>query len=229
MLFGNSWDSIMSAAQAVSPDEPTTSTNETGRRKLPERPSTILVADDEHLVASGIAAHLTDLGHHVVGPASDGEEAILHCERAHPDMALLDIRMPKQDGLTAARIIYERFAIPVVILSAYSDPEYVGDASRLGVFGYLLKPVTQDQLRAAISVAWSRYVDASENQREISDLRQRLENRKLIEQAKWILVKRKGIDEPEAMRLLQRQARNNRRPLVEVAQAVLESEDLLSG
>jgi response regulator NasT len=193
------------------------------RGKLPDRPATVLVADDEHLVASGVAAILTDLGYQVVGPACDGEEALRLCERARPDLALLDIRMPGLDGLSA---IFDRLGIPVMILSAYSDPEYVGSACRQGVFGYLLKPATHDQLRVAISIAWARFLDFAAQGAEIDNLRQRLENRKVVEQAKWVLVKRKGVEEPEAMRLLQRHARNNRRPIVEVARSILENEDL---
>ena len=190
--------------------------------------STILVADDEHLVASGIVTNLTGLGYKVVGPASSGEEAIELCGQSSPDLAVLDIRMPGTTGLEAARTIYQRFGVPVVILSAYSDPEYVDDAADSGVFGYLLKPVSQDQLRAALDVAWKRFQRSCDQSAEIESLRQRLEDRKIIEQAKWILVKRKSIDEPEAMRLLQRHARNNRRTLADVARSILENEDLFS-
>src|SRR2546422_4611745 len=93
--------------------------------KVPPHPHKILIADDEHLVASGLAVNLRELGYEVVGPATDGEQAIELCRNHHPDMALLDIRMPKKDGLEAAEIIFRRMGIPVMIFSAYSDPEYV--------------------------------------------------------------------------------------------------------
>jgi response regulator NasT len=186
----------------------------------------LLVADDEHLVASGVAVNLRELGYEVVGPAADGEEAIELCRTHKPDMALLDIRMPKKDGLAAAEVIFRKMGIPVMIFSAYSDPEYVTSGNRVGVFGYLLKPVTQDQMRVGISVAWGRFLDYMNQNSEISTLKERLEHRKIIEQAKWIIVKRKGVEEPEAMKLLQRQARNNRRTLVDVARSVLENENL---
>lgn len=195
-------------------------------RKYAPHPSRLLVADDEHLVASGVAVNLRELGYEVIGPAADGDEAIELCRMHHPDMALLDIRMPKKDGLTAAETIFRRMGIPVMIFSAYSDPEYVTSGNRVGVFGYLLKPVTQDQMRVGISVAWGRFLDYMNQNSEISTLKERLEHRKIIEQAKWIIVKRKGVEEPEAMRLLQRQARNNRRTLVDVARSVLENENL---
>lgn len=202
----------------VSPDE------KTRNLKLPEHPSKILVADDEHLVASGLAANLKELGYFVIGPAADGDEAISMAEALQPDLALLDIRMPKKDGLAAAEIIFRKMALPVIIFSAYSDPEYVDAGTKVGVFGYMLKPVTQDQLRVNISVAWSRFIDYANKNSEIASLKQRLEDRKIIEQAKWLIVDRKSIPEPEAMKMLQRQARNNRRTLVDVAMSLIENQ-----
>ncbi|MDP6479032.1 MAG: response regulator [Phycisphaerales bacterium] len=194
---------------------------------LPEAPARVLVADDEHLVAAGMVAALTDLGYTVIGPASNGEEAIAHARKERPDLAVLDIRMPGTDGLAAAETIYNELRIPVVMVSAYSDPEYVNSGNRIGVFGYLLKPVNRDQLRVGLEVSWSRFLRHLELAVEVDSLKDRLEQRKIIEQAKWIIVKRKNVEEPEAMRMLQKQARNGRRPLVEVAQAVIESESLL--
>jgi AmiR/NasT family two-component response regulator len=195
-------------------------------KKYPPHPTKLLIADDEHLVASGVAVNLRELGYQLIGPAANGEEAIELCRIHQPDMALLDIRMPKKDGLQAAEIIFRRMGIPVMIFSAYSDPEYVASGTRVGVFGYLLKPVTQDQMRIGLSVAWGRFLDYVNQNAEITSLKERLEHRKLIEQAKWVLVKRKGVEEPEAMKLLQRQARNNRRTLIDVARSVLENENL---
>jgi two-component system, response regulator PdtaR len=194
--------------------------------KLPAHPRKLLIADDEHLVTSGLAANLEELGYTVAGPATDGDEAIELCRTEHPDMALLDIRMSKKDGLAAGEVIFQRMGIPVIIFSAYSDPEYVDAGNRVGVFGYMLKPVTQDQLRVGISIAWGRFLDYASQNTEIHSLKERLEHRKIIEQAKWIIVKRKGVSEPEAMKTLQTQARNNRRTLVDVARSVLENESL---
>jgi two-component system, response regulator PdtaR len=195
-----------------------------GRTTLPSR---LLVADDEHLIASDLAETLRALGYEVIGPAADGVEAIALCEREQPDMALLDIRMAKKDGMAAAQLIFGELGVPVMIFSAYSDQEYVESGARVGIFGYLLKPVSKDQLRVAIPVAWSRYMAFTEQHGQILALKERLEQRKLIEQAKWIIVKRKAISEPEAMRLLQAQARNNRRPMIDIATMIVESETLL--
>lgn len=198
----------------------------TPNASLPDRPSTILVADDEHLVASGVASNLKELGYLVLGPATDGEDAIDTCRRLQPDLAMLDIRMPKVDGLAAAATIYHELGIPVVIFSAFSDQEYVDSSNKTGVFGYLLKPLTQDQIRVSITLAWGRYCDAMRQHSEIASLKQRLEDRKTIEMAKWIVVRRKGLEEPEAMRLMQSQARNTRRKLVDIARSILENEEI---
>jgi len=191
-------------------------------------PRRLLVADDEHLVATGLCHNLEELGFSVIGPASDGEQAIALCKRERPDLALMDIRMPRMDGLAAAEVIYRQLGIPAIILSAFSDPQCVESASRVGVFGYLLKPVTLDQLRVCVTVSWGRFVEAAEQVTQIHGLKQRLEDRKIIEQAKWVIVKRKGIEEPDAMKLLQRQARNTRRTLADVAQSVIENDSLFS-
>jgi response regulator NasT len=222
----NSPVSSTAAAPANAGETPEHEVSHESWRRLPAHPHRVLVADDEHLVASGVAVNLRELGYEVIGPAADGDEAINFCRHARPDIALLDIRMPKKDGLAAAEVVFRNMGVPVMIFSAYSDPEYVSNGNRVGVFGYLLKPVTQDQMRVGLSVAWGRFLDYARQHTEIGSLKERLEQRKIIEQAKWILVKRRGLEEPDAMRLLQKQARNNRRTLVEVAKAVLDNDQL---
>lgn len=210
-----------------SPHEGTTSARRTlSADGLPKSPVRILAADDEHLVAAELTLLLTDLGYTVVGPASDGESAVRLAQSALPDLALLDIRMPKRDGLSAAKEMFDELAIPVVILSAYSDEEYVKTAQEAGVFGYLIKPVQKEQLRVCISVAWSRFTNHVAQQGENALLRKRLEDRKTIESAKWLLVSRKSITEPEAMKLLQKTARDSRQQLVVVATGVLKGESI---
>lgn len=194
----------------------------------PDHPRKLLLADDEHLVASGIAGSLQELGYTVIGPASNGDQAIELCRSDPPHMALLDICMGQPDGLDVARVLFEEMGVPVIIFSAYSDENYVQTGSRVGVFSYLLKPLPKEQLHAAISVGWSRYRAWFEQETEIRRLRRRLEDRKVIEQAKWLIVQHKGVEEPQAMKILQTQARNTRRPLVEVARGVVETHSLLS-
>lgn len=192
-------------------------------------PVRLLVADDEHLVAAGLKANLEELGFEVVALAADGDQAIEACREHRPDLALLDIRMPGRDGLDAAKVIFRRMGVPAMMLSAYSDSDYVKHANLAGVFGFLLKPISLDQLRAGIGIAWGRYREQLAMNDEIAGLKQRLEDRKIIEQAKWIIVKRKEVSEPEAMKVLQRHARNTRRTLADVARSMIENEDLLGG
>jgi len=180
------------------------------------------------MVATGLASLLAELDYEVIGPVGNGRSAIEACLTETPDLALLDICMPDLNGLEAADQIFESFGIPTVIFSAFSSPEYVEGSRRNSIFGYLLKPVDEAQLRVGISLAWSRYLEQVNRENEIDTLRQRLEDRKIIEQAKWLIVEHKRISEPDAMRALQRQARNHRRPLIEVARSVIENVDLLS-
>ncbi len=193
----------------------------------PNQPSRILVADDEHLVAAGLAATLRELGFDVVAVARDGADAVEMAQSLRPDLAMLDVRMPRVNGVEAAQTIFRSLGIPVVVLSAISDDEFVSCAATAGVFGYLLKPVSQEQLRVNLAIAWGRFLEHTLQSTEILDLRERLADRRIIEQAKWIIVKTKGIDEPEAQRLLQRLARNNRRTLADVARSIVENEQLL--
>ena len=217
------------ADTAVVHEDSTEHTGSTSRKlKLPTHPARILVADDEHLVAAGLRTNLTEMGFAVTGIAADGEQAVELCKQNRPDLALLDLRMPKRDGLETAEILFGQMGIPTIMLSAYSDHESVLHANRIGVFGYLVKPVSEDQLRVAITIAWGRYTDVANQDHEIDALKQRLEDRKMIEQAKWLLVQRKNITEPEAMKQLQMQARSSRRTLPDVARSVLEAEQLFN-
>ena len=189
--------------------------------RLPTKPSRILVADDEYLVAAELTSWLADGGYTTIGPVGTGNEAIRLARSALPDMCLLDIRMPNGDGLTAAKTIMEDPGLPVVILTAYWDKEYVQVAEAAGVFAYLIKPADPNQLMATVEIAWGRYKRFMEEATDRQKLARRLEERKIVEQAKWILVERAGLDEPRALRMLQDRARRNRERLVAVAQRVI--------
>jgi response regulator NasT len=187
----------------------------------PARPGSVLLADDEHLVSLAMTAALASAGYVTVGPAVDGEQAVQLARQAMPDIAVMDIRMPKRGGISAAKELFRDLLIPVVIVSAYSDAEQVQAASEVGVFGYLVKPVTPDQLRAAIEVAWAAYVRFVNERKATEDLRKRLEDRRLIEQAKWLMVSKRGMTEPVAVQVLRQTARDTRRSMVEVAQQII--------
>ena len=187
---------------------------------IPNRPQRVLVAEDEHLVATNLTMMLGDLGYTVL-LATDGQEAVDLARSAKPDIALLDIRMPHRDGLSAAKELHEELGLPVVILSAYSESAEVNGAQQAGVFGYMVKPVQREQLRVGLDIAWNRFTLHQAEAEEARKLRKRLEERRLIEQAKWAMVSGKGMTEPDAMKALQKRARDSRTQLVDVAAAVL--------
>lgn len=190
-----------------------------------KHPSRILVADDEHLVAMGIASALRAVGFDVCGPVADGNAAIDAARTDQPDVALLDIRMPGGDGLECAAALWKELEIPSVILSAFSSAEFLSEAQKAGVFGYLLKPITGEALRATINIAWARAGVMLEQTRRIGQLENTLAVRRTVEMAKWRLIEIRRISEPEAHALLQRTARNERRRLADVADEVLKAGD----
>jgi len=198
-----------------------TSSEERGSSAIPLRPVRILVADDEYLVALDIISQLGACGYTSVGPAPSGNEAVRLARTTIPDLALLDVRMPDGDGLSAAKVIFNELSIPVVILSAYTDEKTLAAARDAGVFAYLVKPSHANQLRATIEVAWGRFQTFMAEREEADLARRRLEERKVIERAKWALVQRTGVDEPTAMRLLEEHARSRGERLITVAERVV--------
>ncbi len=209
----------------MTPKEDTDKKNES--LELPESPSRVLVVDDELLVAQGIMNSLQSLGYEVFGPCKNGEEAVQVCRDNRPDIVIMDIQMPVMDGMQAAQIIFPELDIPVIMLTAYSDDTYLSTCADAGVFGFLLKPASSEQLSAGITIAWERFLDTVGQRSQIVDLKQRLDDRRLIEQAKWIIVKRKNISEPDAMKMLQKQSRSSRKSIAKVARAVIDSDGLL--
>lgn len=193
-------------------------------------PVRILVADDEHLVATGLANSAADLGHKIVGIAADGEIAVQIAREHKPDLALLDIRMPKLSGIDAALLMFSELGIPSIIISAYSDEENVrkihshGEAA--GVFGYVLKPVSREQLSVAIAVALQRAAVNGLQSGRVTQLETNLQHRRTVEQAKWVLVEKKKVTEPQAHEMMQKMARDRRKPLVEIAKMVVETGEL---
>ncbi|MBX3358971.1 MAG: response regulator [Phycisphaeraceae bacterium] len=185
----------------------------------------MLVADDEHLVALGLVAILKELGHDVVGVADDGVKAIELARKHKPEVALLDIRMPKMNGIDVSLVLHEELAIPSIMVSAYSDNEHLAQirqhGAETGIYGYLLKPVSGDDVRVALSIARQRSAVDGYRSHRIGQLEANLANRRTVEQAKWLMVEKLGITEPEAHEKLQRLARDSRRPLIDVAKEVI--------
>ncbi len=185
----------------------------------------ILIADDEAVIRLGLRTMLEAQGYRVVGEAADGTRALDLVSRLKPDLVFLDIKMPGVDGLQAARRLQRDGNTPVVILTAYSDREFVDSAKASGVLAYLVKPVRESDLRPAIEVAMSRFAEIQALRGEVEDLEDSLETRKVVERAKGILMRKLGIEEAEAFNRIQRESRNTRRPMKEIAQSIISDEN----
>jgi two-component system, response regulator PdtaR len=182
----------------------------------------ILIADDEALTRMGLRIMLRDMGHTVVAAAADGVDALrLACE-GHPDLALLDIKMPGMDGLAVAEAISARCPLPVVILSAYSERDLVERAAATAtVQAYLVKPVREADLGPVLELAASRFAEWSALQAEAAGRQQALEDRQLVGRAKGVLMERGGLGEAQAFLEIQGRARRARRTMRQVAEAIL--------
>ena len=187
----------------------------------------ILVAEDESLNALALRSQLEALGHRVVGPAKDGRDAIALARARSIDLAILDIRMPGISGLEAAEQIVQHRPVPVILLTGYSDPEYVAQATLTPIFHSLVKPISIEDLGPAISVACSRFEEWKRFKGEAEALGQKLEDRKLIERAKAVIMEMRGLSESGAYRLLQKESQNRNQPMAEIARTILMAEPLL--
>ncbi len=187
----------------------------------------ILVAEDEPLSAMALQAQLEALGHVVIGPAHNGREAVEMARTNPADLAILDVRMPGLSGLEAAHEIARFTELPVILLSGYSDPDMIEEATRAPVFHYLVKPVSMADLGPAIAVAMTRFNEWKEFRGEAEELEHKLEDRKLIEQAKGVIMEARGLPEAEAYRVLQKESQNSNQPMVEIARSIVMSASLL--
>lgn len=187
----------------------------------------VLIADDEALHNLALSSQLDTLGHQVVATATNGKEAVELAREFKPDIVFLDIRMPVMTGPEAAHQIAADRAIPIVILSAYSDARTVEEATRSPVFHYLVKPVDPDDLAPAIAVARARFYDWADARRQREQLEVKLEERKLIERAKGLLMDTRNLSEREAYRFLQKTSQDKNTPMVELARKILLAAPLL--
>jgi AmiR/NasT family two-component response regulator len=184
----------------------------------------IAVADDEPDMQKYFQKSLPRLGHQVVAVAGNGRELVEKCRTTQPDLVITDIRMPDMDGIDAASAIYKERPVPVVLVSAFHDAELIHRAEADHILGYLVKPIKQPDLEPVIALAMRRFEQFQELRKEAADLRQTVEDRKVIERAKGILMKRAGLDEADAFRHLQKLVSEESRKLADVAQMILIAE-----
>jgi AmiR/NasT family two-component response regulator len=188
----------------------------------------VLVADDNPVVALGLAERLRSLGHEPIGPAADGQEAIELAREREPDLYLFDIEMPNIDGLEAAkRLAGEGLRRPVVVVTGVDDPGLIDRSIASGVSAYLTKPVDARELQAALELAAARHAEFQALEAEVDRAQQALEDRKLVERAKGLLMSALNLSEQDAFRRLQLTARERNLRLADVAARIVEQQSLL--
>ena len=181
----------------------------------------VIIADDESLIRMDLREMLTNLGYLVVGEVADGRSAVNQARELRPDIIIMDIKMPDMDGIEAAKTLTEERIAPVVLLSAYSQRDLVQRAREAGVVAYLIKPYREEELAPAIEVALARFQEFKELETQVTDLEQALETRKLVDRAKGILMDKQGLSEAEAFRKIQKMSMDNRKPMKDVAEAII--------
>ncbi|MDI3548584.1 MAG: two-component system, response regulator PdtaR [Halanaerobiales bacterium] len=192
-----------------------------------QKPLRVLIAEDEHLILMGIESILKRLGHSIIAKANDGEEAIELVLEKKPDLILMDINLPNLDGIEAIKKINQAVVVPAIIISGYHDRKLLEKAKEAGVFGYLVKPVDERELKAAIEICIARFEEFQSLKKDYEHLKDALEARKYIERAKGILMDRNNLKEPEAMKALQKKSRDSNRKIVEVAKEIIKADNIL--
>jgi response regulator NasT len=188
-------------------------------------PLRIAVADDEPDMRDYFVRILPRLGHRVVAVAENGRQLVEVCATAKPDLVITDIKMPEMDGIEAAVQLYGQQPVPVILVSAHQEQSLLERAGADHILGYLVKPIKEADLNPVIALTMRRFEQFEHLRHEAADLRQALEDRKLIERAKGILMKRAGLDEPTAFRRLQKTASDRNLKLAEVARSIITAED----
>jgi len=195
-----------------------------GGEDMLRKPLRILIAEDEAMILYGFKSFINEMGHEVIGEVYDGEKAVEMANALNPDLLIMDIKMPKADGITALRRINSgrKILFPCIFVTAFSDVELIDNAKDAGAFNYLIKPVSYESLQAAIEIAMERFEDYKRVQEELITAKTDLSNRKIIERAKGILMDEFDLKEQKAMEYLQKKSRNTNRKLVDVAREVIE-------
>ncbi len=185
------------------------------------RPTRVLVAEDEALIRLDLVELLTDEGFEVIGQAADGEEAVKLARELRPDLVIMDVKMPRMDGIAAAESIAEERIAPIVMLTAFSQRDLVERARDAGAMAYVVKPFDASDVIPAIEIAIGRFAEIKAIEEELASLEDRFESRKIIDQAKGVLQEGLGLSEPEAFRWIQKTAMDLRKSMREVAEGVI--------
>lgn len=187
----------------------------------------IAVADDEPDMRDFFCKVLPHIGHQVVAVATNGRELVEQCTASPPDLIITDIVMPEQNGLEALREICREHPVPAILVTAHQDEEYVDQALKEQVLAYVVKPIKKDDLAPVISLAMRRFAEFQALHQQAADLKQALEDRKIIERAKGILMKRAGLDEPDAFRRLQKLSSDKNEKMVNIARMIVTADEAM--
>jgi len=181
----------------------------------------VIIADDESIIRMDLREMLTNLGYLVVGEVGDGQSAVNLARELKPDIVIMDIKMPDMDGIEAAKILTQEKVAPVLLLTAFSQRDLVDRATEAGVAGYIVKPFRESDLGPAIEIALARFAEFRALEKEVGSLQEALETRKVVDRAKGILMDTQSLKEAEAFRKIQKMSMNTRRPMKEVAEAII--------
>jgi len=181
----------------------------------------LIIADDESLIRADLREMLTTLGYLVVGEVGDGQSAVNLARELKPDVVIMDIKMPNMDGIEAAKVLTEEKIAPVLLLTAYSQRDLVDRAKEAGIVGYLVKPFREQEIIPAIDIALARFQEFRELEKEVGDLKETLETRKIVDRAKGLLMDQQHLTEAEAFRKIQKMSMNTRKPMKEIAEAII--------
>ena len=181
----------------------------------------VIIADDESVIRADLREMLTTLGYLVVGEAGDGQSAVNSARELKPDIVIMDIKMPNMDGIEAAKILTQEKIAPVLLLTAYSQRDLVDRAKEAGVVGYLVKPFREQEIGPAIDIALARFQEFRELAKQVGDLNETLETRKIVDRAKGVLMDTQHLTEAEAFRKIQKMSMNTRKPMKEIAEAII--------
>ncbi len=222
-LLESSTSALNEEPPVTAPESPQpTDAPDDDKSHVPPLTTRVVIAEDEALIRLDLKEMLEEEGYSVVGEAGDGEEAVELAREHRPDLVILDVKMPKLDGISAAEKIAEESIAPVLMLTAFSQRDLVERARDAGAMAYLVKPFSKSDVVPAIEMAVSRFTELKQLEKEIADLTQRLETRKLVDRAKSVLQTEYGLSEPAAFRWIQKTSMDRRMSMQQVAEAVIQ-------